>query len=59
MDKVIEDPWAKSAVFGFSLVGVLFVSLKIFSFWRMIASLFIIPGESVSYYLSESSIASR
>ncbi|GAM88251.1 hypothetical protein ANO11243_062840 [Dothideomycetidae sp. 11243] len=50
MDKVIEDPFAKPAVFAFSLIGVLYVSAKIFSFWRMIASVFILPGESFSKY---------
>ncbi|KAF2152093.1 NAD(P)-binding protein [Myriangium duriaei CBS 260.36] len=50
MDKIVADPWARPAAFAFSLIGVLFVSVKIFSFWRMVASLFILPGESLSKY---------
>lgn len=50
MTKIIEDPFAKPAAFVFSLIGVLYVSSKIFSFWRMIASLFILPGESLTKY---------
>jgi len=49
MDKLaeVEDHLAAPATFIFALIGVLFVSLKIFSFWRLIASLFILPGTSV------------
>lgn len=41
------DPWASSTTQIFVLIGVLYLSLRIFSFWRMIASLFLLPGTSV------------
>lgn len=31
----------------FALIGVVWLSLKILSFWRMIASLFVLPGIKV------------
>ncbi|KJY00232.1 3-ketoacyl-CoA reductase like protein [Zymoseptoria brevis] len=34
----------------FSFIGVLWLSLKILSFWRLIASLFILPGTSLSKF---------
>ena len=48
MDKLNPiDPWAAPATQAFAFIGVLYVSYKIFSFWRLIASLFILPGQSV------------
>jgi len=47
MSALIEDPWKQPATTALALIGVLFVSIKIFSFWRLIASLFILPGVSV------------
>ncbi|KAK0949111.1 hypothetical protein LTS01_025882, partial [Friedmanniomyces endolithicus] len=44
------DVWASSTTQVFALIGVLWLSLKIFSFWRMIASLFILPGTSLSKF---------
>jgi len=41
------DPWAAPGTKLFAFIGVVYVSYKIFSFWRMIASLFILPGQSV------------
>jgi len=41
------DKWASPATQVFAFIGLLWLSLKIFSFWRMIASLFILPGISV------------
>jgi len=45
---VSTDPWAASTTQAFALIGVLWLSSKIFSFWRLIASLFVLPGTSVS-----------
>lgn len=42
------DKWASPTTQVFAFIGILFVTLKIFSFWRLIASLFILPGKSVS-----------
>ena len=51
MDKLNPiDPWAAPATQAFAFIGVLVVSYKIFSFWRLIASLFILPGQSVCVY---------
>jgi len=49
MDKIaeIEDHLAKPVTQVFAFIGILYVCLKIFSFWRLIASLFILPGKSV------------
>ncbi|KAK3069454.1 hypothetical protein LTR53_012186 [Teratosphaeriaceae sp. CCFEE 6253] len=44
------DIRASSTTQVFALIGVLWLSLKIFSFWRMIASLFISPGASLSKF---------
>ncbi|KAK6435979.1 hypothetical protein LTR95_007834 [Oleoguttula sp. CCFEE 5521] len=44
------DPYAAPATQVAALIGVLFISLKIFSFWRMIASLFFIPGQKLSTF---------
>ncbi|KAK6429988.1 hypothetical protein LTR95_013862 [Oleoguttula sp. CCFEE 5521] len=44
------DPYAALATQVAALIGVLFISLKIFSFWRMIASLFFIPGQKLSTF---------
>lgn len=41
------DPWAAPTTKAFAFIGVLWVSYKILSFWRLIASLFILPGQSV------------
>lgn len=41
------DPWASPTQQVFTVIGIVFVSYKIFTFWRMIASLFILPGKSV------------
>jgi 17beta-estradiol 17-dehydrogenase / very-long-chain 3-oxoacyl-CoA reductase len=43
-----DDYWASPTTQIFAFIGVLWLSLKIFSFWRMIASLFVLPGTSVS-----------
>lgn len=43
------DPWAAPTTKVFALIGVVWLSLKIFSFWRLIASLLIIPGQKVSF----------
>lgn len=42
------DYWASPTTQVFAFIGLLWLSLKIFSFWRMIASLFVLPGISVS-----------
>ena len=48
MDKISPiDPWASATTKAFAFIGVLWVSFKIFSFWRLIVSLFILPGQSV------------
>jgi len=44
----VEDTLTKPVTAIFAFIGILYVSLKIFSFWRLIASLFILPGKSVS-----------
>ena len=49
MSTVIEDPWKQPATTALALIGVLFITVKIFSFWRLIASLFILPGTAVSF----------
>lgn len=41
------DQLAVPATQVFAFIGLLWLSLKIFSFWRLIASLFILPGISV------------
>ncbi|KAG8631929.1 hypothetical protein KVT40_001069 [Elsinoe batatas] len=46
----VEDAISKPLTFLFTFIGVLYVSLKIASFWRMMASLFILPGQSLSKY---------
>ena len=42
------DYWTSPTVQIFAFIGLLWLSLKIFSFWRMITSLFFLPGISVS-----------
>lgn len=42
------DYWASPTTQVFAFIGILWLSYQIFSFWRMIASLFILPGASVS-----------
>ncbi|GAB7364822.1 hypothetical protein MBLNU230_g5616t1 [Neophaeotheca triangularis] len=44
------DPWAAPTTKLFALIGVVWLSLKIFSFWRLIASLLIIPGTKLSKF---------
>lgn len=48
MAALIEDPWKEPVTALFAGIGILYITLKIFSFWRLIASLFILPGTSVS-----------
>jgi hypothetical protein len=48
MAVLVEDPWKEPVTALFAGIGLLYISLKIFSFWRLIASLFILPGTSVS-----------
>lgn len=43
----IDDPLAKPVTAIFAFIGILYITLKIFSFWRLVASLFILPGKSV------------
>lgn len=42
------DYWASPTTQVFAFIGLFWLSIKIFSFWRLIASLFILPGTSVS-----------
>lgn len=48
MHSLTEDAWASPTTSLFAFIGLLWLSLKIFSFWRLIASLFLLPGASVS-----------
>ncbi|KAI6824346.1 Very-long-chain 3-oxoacyl-CoA [Hortaea werneckii] len=48
--EVAEDAWAAPVTAVFAFVGVLWLSLKIFSFWRLVASLFVLPGTSLSKF---------
>lgn len=41
------DYWASPTTQVFAFIGLLWLSLKIFSFWRMLASLLVLPGTSV------------
>lgn len=41
------DRWAAPSTQLFAIIGLLWISIKILSFWRMIASLFFLPGVSV------------
>ena len=50
------DYWASPTTQVFAFIGLLWVSLKIFSFWRLIASLFVLPGVSVCLPLRLSAI---
>lgn len=45
--EVAEDGWAAPVTAVFAFIGVLWLSLRIFSFWRLVASLFVLPGTSV------------
>ena len=47
----VEDHLAKPVTQVFAFIGILYVCLKIFSFWRLIASLFVLPGKSVSHII--------
>lgn len=49
MTALIEDPLKEPVTAVFAAIGLLFITLKIFSFWRLIASLFILPGTSVRH----------
>lgn len=44
------DQLAVPATQAFAFIGLLWLSLKILSFWRLIASLFILPGISVCFF---------
>lgn len=46
-----NDILASPVTTVFAFIGLLYVSVKIFSFWRLIASLFILPGTSVHHLL--------
>ncbi|GAB7348202.1 hypothetical protein MBLNU459_g6206t1 [Dothideomycetes sp. NU459] len=50
LTEIIEDPLEKPVTAIFAFIGLLYVTLKIFSFWRLIASLFILPGASLSKF---------
>ncbi|KAJ9629708.1 hypothetical protein H2203_002089 [Taxawa tesnikishii (nom. ined.)] len=50
VNHALEDPWVKPLTGIFTFVGILYVTLKIFSFWRLIASLFFLPGTSLSKF---------
>ncbi|KAF7189327.1 Very-long-chain 3-oxoacyl-CoA reductase [Pseudocercospora fuligena] len=51
MEKVSPiDPWAAPSTQVFAFIGLLFISVKIFSFWRLIASLFVVPGIPLSKF---------
>ena len=41
------DYYASPTTQTFAFIGLLWLSLKIFSFWRMIGSLFVLPGKDV------------
>ena len=43
-----NDYWASPTTQVLAFIGLIWVSWRILSFWRMIASLFILPGISVS-----------
>ncbi|KAI7549481.1 Very-long-chain 3-oxoacyl-CoA [Hortaea werneckii] len=48
--EVAEDGWAAPVTAVFAFIGVLWLSLRIFSFWRLVASLFVLPGTSLSKF---------
>ncbi|KAI7182174.1 hypothetical protein D0869_02087 [Hortaea werneckii] len=48
--EVAEDASAAPVTAVFAFIGVLWLSLKIFSFWRLAASLFVLPGTSLSKF---------
>ncbi|KAK4548268.1 hypothetical protein LTR36_010138 [Oleoguttula mirabilis] len=50
MHSLAEDTWASPTTQLFAFIGVLWLSSKIFSFWRLIASLFILPGTPLSTF---------
>nr|POE82414.1 very-long-chain 3-oxoacyl-coa reductase [Quercus suber] len=55
VENVIEtlspiDPWAAPTTQAFAFIGILWITFKIFSFWRLIASLFILPGIPLSKF---------
>lgn len=41
------DPYASPTTQVFAFIGLLWLSVKIFSFWRLVASVFILPGAKV------------
>ena len=43
----------RPVVLGSAAIGVTFLSLKLFSFARLLLSLFILPGKSVRFYKPE------
>lgn len=48
MDSAVPiDPYAAPTTQVFAAMGLLWLSWHIFSFWRLMASLFILPGTSV------------
>ena len=53
------DYYAAPSTQVFAFIGLLWLSLKIFSFWRMIASLFVLPGKDVSTKYSHFDALSR
>ncbi|CAK4034846.1 Very-long-chain 3-oxoacyl- reductase [Lecanosticta acicola] len=55
MDNITEampdmDKWAGPTTQVFAFIGLLWLSTKIFSFWRLIASLFLLPGAKLSKF---------
>ena len=56
MVQLIEDPFAKPLVSALSAIGLLYVSVKLFNFWRVLASVFVLPGKSVRTSLLSASV---
>ncbi|KAK5107349.1 hypothetical protein LTR62_001365 [Meristemomyces frigidus] len=44
------DFWASPTTQVFAFIGLLYITLKIFSFWRLIISLFVLPGTALSTF---------
>ncbi|EMC93498.1 hypothetical protein BAUCODRAFT_76175 [Baudoinia panamericana UAMH 10762] len=44
------DYWASPTTQVFAFIGLLYVSIKLLSFWRLIASLFVLPGVPLSTF---------
>ncbi|KAF2484831.1 hypothetical protein BDY17DRAFT_321730 [Neohortaea acidophila] len=51
------DYWASPTTQIFAFIGLFWLSIKIFSFWRLIASLFILPGTSLTKFGKKSTWA--